>query len=173
VEENERESAPGSADRLERDSALGSVDRLKRDSALERAVRALARRDHSSASLGAKLERAGVSDEARADVLEALARAGYVDDVRFARDRAAHLAERGYGDKWIRADLEAQGVDAEAREQAVRGLEPERDRAVREAASLGGGIRAARTLARRGFSEDCVEAAVPGTVADDRPEGVG
>ena len=44
--------------------------------------------------------------------VETLARVGYLDDERFARDRAAQLAGRGYGDEWIRADLEAQGVAA-------------------------------------------------------------
>src|SRR5204862_458367 len=80
------------------------------------------------------------------------------DDGRLARDRAAHVAARGYGDQWIRADLEAQGVGAEAAEPALAELEDERERALREAAKLGGGLRAVRTLARRGFSEDVLEA---------------
>ena len=66
--------------------------------------------------------------------------AGYIDDERFARDRAAHLAARGYGDEWIRADLEAQGVPAEAVDRALDELEPERERMAREAARLGGGV---------------------------------
>jgi regulatory protein len=142
-------------------------DPEERRQALGRAVRALARRDHSAQSLRAKLERAGVSEPAQAEVVEALARAGYLDDERFARDRAAHLAVRGYGDDWIRADLDAQGIDPGAAEPAVAALEPERERAIREAVKLPSGAPGARTLARRGFSEESLEAVLARTVADN------
>jgi regulatory protein len=153
----------------ERRDALRSVGRVERQKALNRATRALARRDHSSASLRAKLDRAGISEDAQTDALAALARGGYLNDERFARDRAAHLATRGYGDGWIRGDLEAQGVPAEAVDRAIDELEPERERMEREAARLGGGLRAARSLARRGFSEENLEA----VVARDPGTGVG
>jgi regulatory protein len=145
------------------------VPRLEdeREDALDRAVRALARRDYSAESLRAKLERAGVSEPARDAALETLAGVGYVDDERFARDRAERLAARGYGDDWIRADLEAQGLAREAAETAVAGLEPERERALREARKLAAGPRAARALQRRGFSEEAVESVAAGPVADD------
>jgi regulatory protein len=126
--------------------------------ALDRAVRALARRDHSAASLRAKLERAGVSVEAQADALETLERAGYIDDRRFASARAEHLAARGYGDEWIRADLERQGVAAETVADALGGLEPEAQRARPEWEKLAGGAPAARTLGRRGFAAETIEA---------------
>jgi regulatory protein len=145
----------------------------RRRAALDRSIRALARRDHSAASLRAKLDRAGVSETAQAEVVETLERAGYLDDARFARDRAAHLAGRGYGDEWIRADLDAQGVDREVAADALATLEREVDRALGEAAKAGGGLRAVRTLARRGFSEGALEAVLGGLVADDLPEGVG
>jgi regulatory protein len=141
----------------------------ERRDALLRATRALARRDHSAASLRAKLDRAGISEDAQIDALDALARGGYLDDGRFARDRAAHLAARGYGDEWIRGDLEAQGVPVESVDPALDELEPERERMAREAARLGGGLRAARSLARRGFSEENLEA----LVAQDPGAGVG
>ena len=137
-------------------------ERNERERALDRAVRALARRDHSAESLRAKLERAGASEQAQKDALETLARAGYLDDARFARDRAVHLAGRGYGDGWIRADLEAQGVSPEVVEPALLVLAPERERALREASERGGGLRAARMLQRRGFSEDSLEASSDG-----------
>jgi regulatory protein len=145
----------------------------ERERALDRAVRALARGDHSTAGLRAKLERAGISDSAQVDAVEKLARAGYLDDARFARERAASLAARGYGDEWICGDLEAQGVAAGALEAALTALEPERERALALAAGLGGGLRAARTLARRGFSEDVLEVVVAEAVADDPSTGVG
>ena len=141
----------------DRSRALDDVLGVEHASALDRAVRALARRDHSTESLRAKLDRAGVSERAQEGAVETLARAGYLDDARFARDRAAQLASRGYGDLWVRADLEAQGVGAEAAEPALAALEPEAERAIREAERLGGGRNAARSLGRRGFSDESLE----------------
>ena len=137
--------------------------------AIDRSVRALARRDHSAASLRAKLGRAGVSEDAQTEALETLERAGYLDDARFARERAEHLAARGYGDDWIRADLDAQGVGGEAAADAVSALEPEAARARREWAKLEGGVRAAQKLARRGFAEETLDA----LLAHDPATGVG
>jgi regulatory protein len=134
----------------------------ERREALDRSVRALARRDHSAASLRAKLQRAGLSEEAQAEALETLERAGYLDDARFARGRAEQLAVRGYGDDWIRADLEAQGVAAELVVHALAGLEPEATRAARQWSKLSGDVRAARALARRGFAEETLEALLAG-----------
>jgi regulatory protein len=148
-------------------------DPREEERAVDQAVRALARRDHSSASLRRKLDRAGVSEPAQAAALDLLGRTGYVDDGRYASGRASVLAERGYGDAWIRADLERQGVDRETAESAVAGLEAEPERALREAARAGGGLRAVRSLARRGFSEDALEAVAATVVADDAAEGVG
>lgn len=136
---------------------------------LDRAVRALARRDHSAESLRAKLARAGVCEDAQNDALETLERAGYVDDARFACARAEQLAARGYGDEWIRADLDAQGVAADVAAEAIAGLDSERERAPREWAKLHGGLAAARTLARRGFAEETLEA----LLAQDPSAGVG
>ncbi len=135
--------------------AGGAAD--ERDVAIDRAVRALARRDHSAAGLRAKLGRTGLSEQAQTDALDTLERIGYVDDLRFARDRAVVLAERGYGDDWIRADLEAQGVDAETAAASVAALEPEDERADRAAAGTGDAERCLRRLARRGFSEETLE----------------
>jgi len=145
----------------------------EREAALDRAVRALARRDHSAAGLRAKLDRAGVSEEARTDAVETLERLGYVDDKRFAFDRAARFGDRGYGDEWIRADLEAQGVAPETASASLALLEPEGERAERVAAGAGHGARAARLLARRGFSEETLERFLARHVAHDSAEGVG
>jgi regulatory protein len=129
----------------------------ERELALARAVQALARRDHSAQSIRAKLERAGLSEQAQDDAVETLAVAGYLDDERFACDRAALLAQRGCGDERIRADLDAQGVAARLIDRALAALEPELDRAVRVARGSGGDARALRMLGRRGFSEDAIE----------------
>jgi SOS response regulatory protein OraA/RecX len=142
----------------------------EREVAIDRAVRALARRDHSAAGLRAKLRRAGLSEQAQADAVETLERIGYVDDERFARDRAVRLAERGYGDDWIRADLDAQGVDAETVAAIVAGLEPEDERADRAAAAGGDAERCLRRLARRGFSEETIERLAAALHADGPKE---
>ena len=152
---------------------MSADDGREREAALERAVRALARRDHSAAGLRAKLYRAGISEDAQIHAVDALERGGYIDDRRFAQDRAARLAERGYGDEWIRADLEAQGVSAETAAASLAGLEPEDERAMRVAARTGDGVRAARLLARRGFSDETLERFVARSVAHDGPERVG
>ena len=152
---------------------MSADEAREREAAIDRAVRALARRDHSAASLRAKLDRAGVSEAAQAQAVEALERIGYVDDSRFAHERAARLAERGYGDRWILADLEAQGVAAETVSASLAVLEPESERAERVAVKAGRGVRAVRLLARRGFSDETIERLLARGVARDGPEGVG
>src|SRR5439155_27183569 len=98
--------------------------------------------------LDRRLERAGVAEPERAEAVAKLVGAGYVDDGRFAEGRAALLAERGLGDEAIRRDLEGRGIDAELVRRALHGLELVRDRARRVAERAGGGVRAARALAR-------------------------
>jgi SOS response regulatory protein OraA/RecX len=142
----------------------------EREVAIDRAVRALARRDHSAAGLRAKLGRTGLSEQAQTDAVETLERIGYVDDDRFGRDRAVRLAERGYGDDWIRADLEAQGVDAETVAASVAALEPEDERADRMAAGSGDAERCLRGLVRRGFSEETIERLAAALHADSPKE---
>jgi SOS response regulatory protein OraA/RecX len=83
-----------------------------------------------------------------------------VNDGRFAVSRAQALAERGKGNAAIRFDLQQQGVAAEEIEAALGTLEPERDRAERVVSRRGGGVATAKLLARRGFDEDAVQAAV-------------
>jgi regulatory protein len=140
----------------------------EREQAVDLAVRALARRDHSTQSLRAKLERAGFDADACDEAVEGLIRAGYLDDARFAQARAEALAARGYGDEWIRSDLEAQGVSRDTAEEAVGTLAPECERAIREQARLGRGARTAAALRRRGFSEDALESVLAEAVAEER-----
>jgi SOS response regulatory protein OraA/RecX len=105
----------------------------------EAALRALRVADRSRAELDARLERRGIDAEERQRALDELERLGYVDD-----DRTAALrAERGYGDGYIRADLEQRGLPAE---EAPAGVEPEAERAGRFAE------KGPAWLARRGFA---------------------
>lgn len=133
---------------------------LRRTEALAWAVRALRRRDLSARSLDRRLEQAGLQAEERRSALATLERAGLLDDERFAFSRAESLARRGYGDEAIRWLLERDGVDAELAGRAVEAIAPEPDRAAVVAAARGGGRAAAAYLARRGFAEDSVAAAL-------------
>jgi SOS response regulatory protein OraA/RecX len=145
---------------LDRPAARTLARELRRADAIGRAARALRPRDRSRRDLEARLDRAGVRADARDEALEALARVGLVDDARVAHGRAAALADRGYGDAAIRLDLEGQGLEGELVAEALAGLEPERERAKALAARRGGGAKAARWLAGRGFDESSVEDAV-------------
>jgi len=136
---------------------------------IDLAARALRHRDRSRSQLDERLARAGVEDDRRADALDALERIGYVDDARFAGQRAASLAERGYGDEAISALLAADGVPPEVAGEAVGALRPESERASAIVASLGASPRTAARLARKGFGEDAVEAAA-GRFATDESE---
>jgi SOS response regulatory protein OraA/RecX len=136
------------------------VGALRRQRAEGVALRALARRDYSRASLDARLTLAGIREHERRTVLERAERARLVDDVRFAAARAALLAERGKGDLAIRDDLARAGIGENHAREAVAALQPERDRASRIVAVRGASIRTARFLATRGFSEETVEEVV-------------
>ncbi len=130
---------------------------LRRHEALGAAARALRHRDHSHAGLDERLRRAGIREAERAAALVALERSGYVDDRAFAERRARQLAAKDWGDAAIAADLERQGLDAGAREEALAALPPERDRALAVAERRGHDPRTGAYLARRGFGEDALE----------------
>jgi regulatory protein len=130
------------------------------------AAQALRHRDRSRSQIDERLARAGVEDDRRVDALAALERIGYVDDARFAGQRAESLADRGYGDEAIWALLTADGVPPEVVGEAVRALRTEGERAAEIIASLGASPRTAARLARKGFGDDAVEAAGGGFATD-------
>jgi SOS response regulatory protein OraA/RecX len=109
----------------------------------EAALRALRAADRSRAELDARLERRGIDAAERQRTLDELERLGYVNDERTAALRAERLAERGYGDAYIRADLEQRGLPAE---EALAGIEREAERAARFAE------KGQSWLSRRGFA---------------------
>ena len=125
--------------------------------AKELALRALHHRDRSRHELEQRLRRAGVPDDERDATLDALAEAGLQSDARFAEARARGLAAKNAGDSLIRNDLRRHGIDAELTAEIVEELEPERERAVRIFRRRGGGDRALRYLAGKGFSRESLE----------------
>jgi regulatory protein len=144
---------------------------LRRSEALAVAARTLRRRDASAAELDTRLAQAGVAADARTEALAALTAAGLVDDERVARTGSEALARRGWGDAAIAFRLERLGIDATTAADAQARLEPEVARAIRIVAARGRSRRTASHLARKGFSEDAIEAAFAAPVADGDPEG--
>jgi SOS response regulatory protein OraA/RecX len=139
-----------------------------REAAFDAGVRALARRELTTAELGDRLRRAGFDEAEREHAISRLRSAGYLDDERAALERARVLAERGAGDAAIAADLCRRGTPDHLVAEALVALEPEVDRARKLATVLGTGPRTARKLGRRGFSEDAIEATVAGDVAEEQ-----
>ena len=140
---------------------------LRRAEALAVATRALRPRDLSEHRVADRLRRASVAPAARAEALETLARAGLVDDGRYARNRAEALAGRGYGDAAIAAELERNGIPPDLAAEALGGLEPEAERARAIVRRRGAGGRTLRYLSGRGFSEDALEASLGAGFAND------
>jgi regulatory protein len=132
------------------------VEGERKAEAVDAAARLLRHADRSRAELETRLTARGIDPDALADALDTLERVGAFSDDKTARLRATTLADRGYGDAWIRAELERRELPVAA---ALAGLEPERERAGRIVAERGGGAATARYLAHRGFDEDTVEAA--------------
>jgi SOS response regulatory protein OraA/RecX len=152
---------------LDRETARNLARELRHGDALARAARALGPRERSRLALDERLARAGVPARTRGEVLETLERAGLVDDARTAVRRAEALAERGFGDAAIRYDLEQEGIAAELVEQALAGLEPERERAGALVERRGADARTGRWLAARGFDAATVEDALGGGFAKE------
>jgi regulatory protein len=145
---------------LDRERARSLGRALRRHRARNVAVDAVSRREHSRATLAARLERSGVRTHERDDTVEAATRAGLVDDGRFADVRARSLAARGAGNLLVLDDLERKGIDEATARAAVAHLEPEHVRAERIVAARGLSARTVRYLAARGFTEESLEPVV-------------
>jgi regulatory protein len=133
---------------------------------LEIAARALQHRDRSRREVEERLARAGIDEGRRNDALDTLERVGYVDDGRFAGGRAEALADRGYGDDWIRHDLAEHGVAPARAAEAIAALVPEAERAAAFVERLGRTRKTGAQLARKGFGEDALESALGIDVAE-------
>lgn len=151
---------------LDRPLARALGRELRRARALAAAGRALRTRDRSAAELDGRLRERGVAAGTRAEALDALEQAGLVDDDRFSRTRAAALADRGWSDAAIRADLEQRGLEADAVAAALAELSPEPERVAAAIARDGATPRLLRRLASRGFDADALEG-LAGLVAPD------
>ena len=156
----------GVGEELDRPRARELARELRRARAVDTALRAVSRREQSTAELDRRLRQRGFAPGLREETLNRLEHVGLVDDERYAMRRAESLSERGQGDEAILWRLERDGVARETAAKAVAALPPELQRARLVVAAQGTGVRTARELARRGFGEDAVEEALGEVVAD-------
>jgi regulatory protein len=137
-----------------------------------RALRYLARREHSRAELVRKLAPHAESPEALGQLLDALAAKRQLSDERYAEARAHQLA-RKYGVARIRQDLKAKGVDEEIVARVSTGGEAARAAAIvarkyrAPAATREERARRMRFLQSRGFSHDTIRRVVSSADDDD------
>jgi regulatory protein len=137
-----------------------------------RALRHLARREHSRAELERKLAPHAQSPAALEQLLEALAAKKQLSDERYAEARV-HQLSRKYGAARIRQDLKAKGVDAGIVDRVSAAGD-----AARAAVILARKYRAPATtrlerarrmrfLQQRGFSHDTIRRVVSSADDDD------
>ena len=110
--------------------AQGKAERMNDDSlpekAEKKAYRLLALRAHSEKELRDKLLRGGFSEPVVAAVIEKCREFGYLNDGRFARQRARELAvNRLAGDRRIALDLIERGIPEELCRQAISDVRAE------------------------------------------------
>ena len=130
----------------------------------ERALRHLARRDHSRAELARKLAAHGDADEIDA-VIERMGELGLQSDTRYAEAFVRGKAGR-FGASRLRSELARRGIDRDLIDEAIAGecVESEADRAravlrARFAAAPADArewARQARFLQTRGFAPDLI-----------------
>jgi regulatory protein len=140
--------------------------------ATEACLRLLAARARSRPELEQALQRKGFSERVREEALGKLRGYGYVDDARFARDKAASLLSGGkLGPEGVLRRLEAHGLGEDAARQALSEASGAVEfdalataRQVLEKRGLAGRplepkerARAGRLLHSRGFSEDVIQ----------------
>lgn len=152
------------------DSEDSTPEEVRR--ATDACLRLLAARARSRHQLLAALERKGFSAPVREAALARLAGWGYLNDARFAREKAEVLLRGGkYGPGAVQQRLEAQGLSPEAASAAVASasgaVDFDAEAAARQVLEKRGLLgreleprekaRAARLLVSRGFSEDVIQ----------------
>ncbi|HYO59499.1 regulatory protein RecX [Archangium sp.] len=135
-------------------------------------LRLLSVRARSRHELLTALERKGFSEPVRKTALEQVEGWGYLDDERFARERAEVLLRRGkYGPQAVQQRLQAHGLSREAASKAVvtasDAVEFDAEAAARLVLERRGLLgrklepkehaRAGRLLFSRGFSSDVIQ----------------
>ena len=86
---------------------------------LDRALRLLARKAYTAQEMEKALEKAGLKERERAEVVARLRELGYMDDLEVARARARTLLGRGAAARLAERRLGEQGVDVAQARTAV------------------------------------------------------
>jgi len=126
-----------------------------------RALRLLARREHSRAELGRKLAPRAASPDALESLLDSLEQKKQLSNERFAAERARVLS-RKFGAARIRQDLTSKGVDRETIDRISAEGEFERARSILQrkyrepAATREERAKRMRFLQSRGFSSEII-----------------
>lgn len=131
---------------------------------LDVAARMLGRRAYTSGELEARLTDKGYQPATAERTVARCIELGWVDDARFARDRAEALRRRGAGRLKITADLEGRGIDRRLLDEALREVSDGRTEQAWAALALEQArvdpdrspARAWRLLASRGFDEHVI-----------------
>jgi len=126
-----------------------------------RALRLLARREHSRTELGRKLAPRAASPDALESLLDSLEQKKQLSNERFAAERARVLS-RKFGAARIRQDLTSKGVDRETIDRISAEGEFERARSILQrkyrepAATREERAKRMRFLQSRGFSSEII-----------------
>ena len=130
-------------------------------------MRLLARRDHSTGELRAKLKQRDFDKALIEEVIADLVEHGWVNDKAFATHQAELLVARGWGPIQIRKKLTNHGVDHDLAANVIDDLdvdwvEAARDRVQRKFGELERGQqeKAFRHLTYRGFPADSARRAI-------------
>ncbi|MDA1008205.1 MAG: RecX family transcriptional regulator [Planctomycetota bacterium] len=140
-----------------------AMARVAEDALRQRAMRMLGQRDYASAELRAHLVGSGAAASLCDTLIKELNRAGWMDDGRAARQRAAALAQRGWSVARIESALEVAGYITKHIRAALAALETSdraRLAAMIEASGSMSPARLYRRLIAAGFDPDDVESAV-------------
>lgn len=95
---------------------------LERDELARLALKALAQRDLSEATIASRLAERAANPLDVSEVLQSLRQDGWLNDLRAARSRARVLAERGWARARIDQELRSRGYAVEAIGAAVEAL---------------------------------------------------
>ncbi len=158
-------------------AAAGSGPRGTPTSLRARALRHLARREHSRLELARKLEPHAASAGQLAELLDALESAGLLCAQRFADSLVFRRGSR-FGVRRVAHELDAHGLDPAVRAEALARLSgTERERAAEAwarrfgtpPASIAERARQHRFLAQRGFAGDTVAWVLKQAAAGQQP----
>ncbi len=147
------------------------------EAARERALRLLARREHTRRELTGKLGQRGFDGEVIRHTLDDLEAEGLLDERRFAEGFVRSRLDRGQGPLRIRRELSHRGVDGAVAEEVLGEAGVDWRARAREARArrFGSAVaadrrevaRQARFLEQRGFTPDQIRAALSGAWDDD------